>query len=268
MTQSFAWWCFANRGVDDKTLLRQAARIGYHGVELLPETLWPTAMDQGLRIVAVGGHQSIASGLNRPENAGRIADELVHRLDQAAEWQIPVLVCFAGNRAGLDDDTGLRQCAETLSRIAPHAEQAGVILAIELLNSRVDHPDYQFDRLCWGVRLCEETGSPSVKILCDIYHLQVMEGDVIRRIRQASGHIAHYHTAGNPGRGEPDGSQELNYPAIYRSIAETGFSGAIAHEFLPQGPPLAALKRAYESCQTATAACDGTLSERSRPPTA
>lgn len=249
MKQSFAWWCFANRGVDDDSLLRQAARIGFRGVELLPEPVWPLAIDQGLRIVAVGGHQSIASGLNRPENADRIVYELKRRLDQAVEWKIPVLICFAGNRRELDDDTGLRQCAETLTR---QAEQSGVTLALELLNSRVDHPDYQFDGLSWGVRLCEEVGSPSVKILCDLYHLQIMEGDVIRGIRQAAKHIAHYHTAGNPGRGEPDGSQELNYPAIYRAIAATGYAGFIAHEFLPQGSPIAALERTYEACRVAT----------------
>jgi hydroxypyruvate isomerase len=249
--QSFAWWCFANHGVEDAALLAQAARIGYRGVDLAGESLWPIARDRGLQIVAVAGHQSIAEGMNRPEHADRIVDEVNRRLEQAVEWQIPVLICFAGNRAGLDDESGLRQCAETLSRLAGQAEQAGVVLALELLNSRVDHPDYQFDRLSWGVRLCEEAGSPAVKILCDLYHLQIMEGDVIRRLQQAAPHIAHYHTAGNPGRGEPDDSQELNYRAIYRAISATGYSGSIAHEFLPQGDPVAALERTYETCRDA-----------------
>ncbi len=249
--QSFAWWCFANRGVEDITLLRQAARIGYCGVDLLGDSLWPLARDHGLRVVAVAGHQSIGAGLNRPENAERIVGELKHRIDQANKWRIPVLVCFSGNRRGLDDEQGLLQCVETLSRVSSHAEAAGVSLALELLNSRVDHPDYHFDHLSWGIRLCEKAGSPAIKILCDLYHLQVMEGDVIRRVRQAASHIAHYHTAGNPGRVEPDESQELNYPAIYRAISATGYSGAIAHEFLPQGDPIAALERAYACCRAA-----------------
>ncbi len=249
--QSFAWWCFANRGVMDTMLLREAARIGYCGVDLLHEPLWPLARDHGLRILAVAGHQSIGAGLNRPENSERIVGELKHRIDQANTWEIPVLICFSGNREGLDDESGLLQCVETLSRIASHAEAAGVTLALELLNSRVDHPDYQFDHLSWGIRLCEEAGSHAVKILCDLYHLQVMEGDVIRRVQQAAKHIAHYHTAGNPGRGEPDDSQELNYPAIYRAISETGYAGAIGHEFLPEGDPVAALERAHECCRAA-----------------
>ena len=249
--QSFAWWCFSNRGVEDATLLAEAARIGYHGVELLNEPLWPVANDQGLKIVAVAGHQSIGAGLNRPENADRIVNELERLLDQAVEWEIPILICFSGNREGLDDNSGLRQCAKTLSRIAPRAEAAGVVLAMELLNSRVDHPDYQFDHLSWGARVCEEVGSPAVKILSDLYHMQIMEGDIIRRVRQSAKHIAHYHTAGNPGRGEPDDSQEMNYPAIYRAISASGYSGVIGHEFLPGGNPVAALDRAHACCRAA-----------------
>jgi len=249
--QSFAWWCFANRGVEDAELLAQASRIGYYGVDLPGESLWPLVRDHGLKIVAVAGHQSIGAGLNHPANADRIANELERRIEQAAEWKIPVLICFAGNRHGMDDDSALNQCAETLSRVAPMAEAAGVALAMELLNSRVDHPAYQFDRLSWGVRLCERVGSPAVKILCDIYHMQIMEGDVIRRIQTAASHIAHYHTAGNPGRGEPDDSQELNYPAIYRALSATGYTGTIGHEFLPNGDPVAALERAHECCRSA-----------------
>ena len=249
--QSFAWWCFSGRGLDDEPLLRQAARIGYHGVDFLHDALWPTARDHGLQVTAVRGHESIAAGLNRPEHADRIVDQLKRRIDQAVEWKIPVLICFSGNRGGLDDDTGLHQCAKTLSRLTAHAEQSGVLLAMELLNSRVDHPDYEFDSLSWGERLCDEVGSPAVKILCDLYHLQIMEGDVIRRVQRAARHIGHYHTAGNPGRGEPDGSQELNYPAIYRAISASGYHGAIGHEFLPKGDPAAALQRACDCCRAA-----------------
>jgi hydroxypyruvate isomerase len=151
----------------------------------------------------------------------------------------------------MSDEAGLWQCAETLGRVAGVAEEAGVVLAVELLNSKVDHPDYQCDRTGWGVELCRRVNSPAVKLLYDIYHMQVMEGDVIRTIRAHQGDIAHYHTAGNPGRGQPDETQELYYPAIYRAIAGTGYGGVISHEFLPAGDPLGAMERAHEECARA-----------------
>ena len=250
MKQSFAWWCFANRGVDDDDLMAGAARLGYSAVDLLDEELWPLARRHGLAVSAIVGHASLRDGLNRRENGGRIEAELRARIDRAAAANIPVLICFSGDRApDLDDAAGLEAAAETLTRVAPHAEAAGVTLALELLNSRVDHPGYMADHTAWGLRLCEQVNSPACRLLYDIYHMQIMEGDVLRTIATHHRHFAHYHTAGNPGRGEfagPAGElQELNYAAIFRAIRRTGFAGHVAHEFVPEADPLAALARAH-----------------------
>ncbi len=250
MKQSFAWWCFANRGLEPEALLAGAARIGYAGVDLLDEALWPLAARHGLAVAAVAGHGTLADGLGRRENSSRIEAELRAGIAKAAAARIPVLICFSGNRApGIDTETGLAAAAETLARVAPTAEAAGVALALELLNSRVDHPDYLADHTAWGVRLRERVNSPAVRLLFDIYHLQIMEGDILRTIARDHRHFAHYHTAGNPGRGEFGGEydleQELNYPAILRAIRRTGFDGYVAHEFIPKGDPLAALARAH-----------------------
>lgn len=244
--QAFSWWCFANRGVEPEALLSGAADIGYAGVDLIDEELWPLAKKCGLAISAINGHKTF--GLNRPENAAAIEAEIRASLAKAAQWNIPRLICFTGNRQGLNDEAGLANCAENLQRLAPLAEDAGVTLIVELFNSKIDHPDYQGDSMDFGIRLCEAVASPNVKLLYDIYHMQVMEGDVIRTIGRHHSWFAHYHTAGNPGRGQPDATQELNYPAIYRAIAQTGYRGVISHEFLPGGKPLEALRIAYQDC--------------------
>jgi hydroxypyruvate isomerase len=150
------------------------------------------------------------------------------------KWGIPTLICFSGNRGTLDDETG----AAALSKLAPAAESAGVTLVLELLNSKVDHPDYQCDRTAWGVKVCESVSSPRVKLLYDIYHMQIMEGDIIRAIQ-------HYHTAGNPGRNALYETQELNYRAIASGIAATGYEDFVGHEFIPKGEPVAALRQAF-----------------------
>jgi len=248
MKQGLSWWCFANRGVDNETLLAAAKEIGYEGVDLVGEDLWPAVKKAGLQVAAVGGHQSIADGLNRRENAVRIETELHENIAKAEKWEIPVLICFSGNRAGLDDQTGLEICAETLARVAPRAADAGVMLAVELLNSKVDHADYQCDTSAWGARLCEAVGSPAVKLLYDIYHMQIMEGDIIRTIQQRHAHFGHYHTAGNPGRGPIGDGQEINYSAVCRAIRATGYEGYLAHEFLPQGDPVEGLREAFKIC--------------------
>jgi hydroxypyruvate isomerase len=253
LRQSFSWWCFAGRGVETRELLSGAARIGFEAVEFIGEDLWPQVRDAGLAIAAAAGHGTIAQGLNRREHAGRIEQELHASLEKAVRWRIPVLVCFSGNRDGLKDAAGLDACAETLARILPAAEQAGVTLAMELLNSKVDHPDYQADHTLWGVELCRRLDSTSFKLLYDIYHMQIMEGDILRTIRDHHAHFAHYHTAGNPGRGPMDETQELRYPPIYRAIAEAGYGGYVGHEFLPNGNPLQALESAHQECVQALA---------------
>jgi hydroxypyruvate isomerase len=245
LRQSFAWWCFANRGVPAATLLAEAARLGYAGVDFLDEGLWPVARRVGLQMAAIAGHDTLTDGLNRSENAVRIKAELRVNLAKAVANGIPVLVCFSGNRANLSDTAGMETAAETLGEVAAEAERAGVTLAVELLNSRVDHPDYQGDRTAWGVALCERVGAPSVRLLYDIYHMQIMEGDVMRTIARDHRWFAHYHTAGNPGRGPLDDQQELNYPAIFRAIQRTGLAGFVGHEFIPRGDPVTALAAAH-----------------------
>ncbi len=207
----------------------------------------------GTSYLVGGGHGTIDDGLNREEHFPRIEKELQVNIAKAREWNIPVLICFSGARRGLSDEAGLEQCVKALQRLAPMAEDAGVLLAVELLNSKVDHPDYQCDHSAWGIEVCRRVASPAVKLLYDIYHAQIMEGDLIRTIREGHEFFGHYHTAGNPGRGPLDDTQEINYPAVYRAIAKTGYAGWITHEFFPEGDPLAALEKAYRDCASALA---------------
>jgi hydroxypyruvate isomerase len=251
IAQSFSWWCFTGRGVEPEALLSGAAKIGYKAVDLIEEALWPAVQNNGLSISAINGHGTIDSGLNSPQNADRIEQELRANIAKASQWNIPILICFSGSRAGLSDAEGIQYCAETLRRVAPLAAASGVTLAMELLNSKVDHRDYQCDRTAWGVDLCRQVNSPAFRLLYDIYHMQVMEGDIIRTIQNQYDFFAHYHTAGNPGRGQPDHTQELYYPAIYKAIAATGYQGFISHEFIPSIDPLAALRQAFEECRDA-----------------
>jgi hydroxypyruvate isomerase len=242
--QSAAWWCFVPQFFTPEAFVRTLAELGYTGIDLVPQEYWQLVTDHGLRITAARGHSSLTQGLNRRELHDHLEVELRANLDLAQQWNIPNLICFSGNRAGLSDAEGAAATADGLLRVAGAAEAAGVTLLLELLNSRVDHPDYQADHTAWGVQVCQMANSPAVKLLYDIYHMQIMEGDIIRTLQAAAPWIGHYHTAGNPGRHEPDESQELNYPAIIRAIAATGFSGTICHEFVPAGEPLAALRAA------------------------
>jgi hydroxypyruvate isomerase len=176
----------------------------------------------------------------------RIEREVRAAITNAKRLKIPNVLCFSGNRGGLDDVKGMEVTAGALCRLAPFAEDAGVTLALELLNSKVDHPDYQADRTAWGAQVCQAVGSPRVKLLYDIYHMQIMEGDVIRTIRAFHPLIAFYHTAGNPGRNDLDETQELNYPAILKAIKDTGYTGYIAHEFIPKADPVAAIRTVFQ----------------------
>jgi hydroxypyruvate isomerase len=229
-------------------LVRAAAAIGYEAVDLVVREHWRLVKDHGLAIAAIGGHASLTEGLNRRENHDRIEQELRANLALAACWEIANLICFSGIRNGLDDVTGAEITAEGLRRVARAAEDAGVTLVLELLNSKIDHQDYQCDRTTWGIRVCEMVGSPRVKLLYDIYHMQVMEGDIIRTIREGHAYFGHYHTAGNPGRHDLDEGQELYYPAIMHAILATGYDGYVSHEFIPRGEPVTALKAAFDRC--------------------
>jgi hydroxypyruvate isomerase len=246
--QSVAWWCFAPGLLAPKQLVHTAADIGYVAIDLAPPEHWPLIKEHGLVNSAVSGHASIADGLNRRENHDRIEREILANIRQAEQWSIPNLICFSGNRAGLGDAEGAEICAEGLRRVSHAAEDAGVTLILELLNSKIDHQDYQADHTDWGVKVCELVDSPRVMLLYDIYHMQIMEGDLIRTIRQHHEWFGHYHTAGNPGRHEIDATQEIYYPPIIQAIHATGYSGYIAQEFIPIGDPITALRDAFARC--------------------
>jgi hydroxypyruvate isomerase len=247
--QSVSWWCFVPQRMSPTDFLETVARIGYTALDLVPVDQLSTAQSYGLKIAAIGGHDSIEIGLNRRDQHERIRREIEGKLELAVRYEIPNLICFSGSRSATTSEAdGAAITAEGLAALAPLAEKAGVNLVLELLNSRVDHPGYQADHTEWGVRVCSQVNSARVRLLYDVYHMQIMEGDIIRTIQNAHPWIAHYHTAGNPGRNDLDDAQELNYPAILRAIKATGYEGYIAHEFVPKTDPAVALERTYQHC--------------------
>jgi hydroxypyruvate isomerase len=253
LRQSIAWWCYDRTDLQPHQLVRLAAEIGYSGFDLVDQQYWPLIKEHGLEVAAVNGHDSIADGLNCRANHDRIEREITAKLVLARQWGIANLIVFSGTRRGIDDEAGAEATAEGLRRVASAAEDAGVTLMLELLNSKVDHADYQADHTAWGVKVCQIVGSPSVRLLYDIYHMQIMEGDIIRTIQDNAAFFAHYHTGGNPGRHEIGASQELYYPAIARAILATGYTGYIGQEFIPTGDPAAALQEAFDACNVTTA---------------
>ena len=246
--QSIAWWCFVPEKLNPEEFVRAVAETGFAAIDLVPADYYDLVTAHGLAISSVAAHQSIPIGLNRRDQHDRIEKEIIRNLADAQKWPISNLICFSGNRDGLDDVTGAKITAEGLARVAPAAEAAGVSLVLELLNSKVDHPDYQADHTEWGVEVCQAVGSSRVKLLYDVYHMQVMEGDIIRTIRAHHDSIGFYHTAGNPGRNDLDETQELYYPAILTAIKETNYSGYLSHEFIPKGDPIAALRTVFQYC--------------------
>ncbi|GCE15297.1 hydroxypyruvate isomerase family protein [Tengunoibacter tsumagoiensis] len=246
--QSFCWWSFAPRYDSPQQLLHAAREIGYEGVELIDQSLWPLAKECGLTIVSTNGDFLIEQGWNRREHHLQLEQKLREIVQLAEQWAIPNIIVFSGNRQGLDDRQGAEITAEGLARAARIAEDAGVTLILELLNSKIDHQDYQCDRSAWGIEVCKMVNSPRVKLLYDIYHMQIMEGDLIRTIQGNHEYFAHYHTAGNPGRHELNEDQEIQYPPIMRTLLQTGYQGFVGQEFIPQGDPLVGLKQAYDLC--------------------
>ncbi|CAN5704998.1 TIM barrel protein [soil metagenome] len=245
MKTATVWWCLENL-LSPHQIINLTETLGYDGIEMAPETEWSRIAHAGLAIVSHRGHGSLEDGLNVSANHDRIERELLANIELAHTWKVPVLICFSGNRRGMTDEQGAENTAAGLLRVARAAEEAGVVLALELLNSKIDHRDYQCDRTSWGVQVIENVHSPSVKLLYDIYHMQIMEGDVIRTIQGNHQHFGHYHLAGNPGRNEPDNRQEINYPPIAEVIESTGFSGYLGMEFLPSIDPSDALRVARE----------------------
>ena len=243
--QSVCRWCYG--GIPLEKLARAVKAIGYQSVELLSPKEYLQIKPLGLTCAMIGG-ADIANGLNRKENHAKIARELRDRIEFAAAEGLPNVICMSGNRRGMGDDEGLKNCALGLKEVLKLAEEKKVNLVMEGLNSKVNHKDYMYDYTRWGVDLCKRLGSPRFKLLYDIYHMQIMEGDVIRTIRECKDYITHFHTGGNPGRHEIDESQELNYPAIVRAILETGYKGFLGQEFIPLRDPLASLAQGFHIC--------------------
>lgn len=232
-------------------LCASARSLGIQSVELLGPEEWAVPRAHGLTCAVANGPGGIAEGWNRAANHDAFLAKCETLLPLAAAAGIPNMIVFSGNRAGMSDADGLRTCAKGLERLMPLAEKSNVTIVMELLNSKVDHHDYMCDRTAWGVELCRAVRSERFKLLYDIYHMQIMEGDVIRTIREHAPYLAHFHTAGNPGRSNLDHTQELDYRGICRAIVETGFTGYLAQEFIPRGDPVAALRSAVEICDVA-----------------
>ena len=262
--QSVCRWPFAKIPIRD--FFRAVADMGLTAVDLLTPEEWPVAREFGLTCsMGSGLGGTIVDGLNDPANHDAIVKGLTEGIPRAADAGVPNLITFFGNRRG---SSGRRRRSPTpiaaLRRVAPVAEKHGVTVCVELLNSKVDHKDYQGDRTPYGVAVVSQVGSPRVKLLYDIYHMQIMEGDVIRTIRDNQQWIAHYHTGGVPGRHEIDETQELNYPAVFRAIRDTGFTGYVAHEFVPTRDPITVLAEAVKMgrperpdvhCRQSTTSC-------------
>ena len=245
-------WCYPKISLED--LCKAAKGIGLGSIELLGPDDWPTLAKHGLTCAMatapnIDGLGGIAKSFNRIEHHDKLVQVYSDWIPKAAAAGVQNLICFSGNRDGLDDQKGLENCAIGLKRLMPLVEKHKVNLVMELLNSKVNHKDYQCDHTAWGVELCKRVGSERMKLLYDIYHMQIMEGDVIANIRQYNPYFAHYHTGGVPGRNEIDESQELYYPAIVKAIVATGFKGFIAQEFIPKrADVLASLKQGVSIC--------------------
>lgn len=252
VNHSVCKWCYPKIALED--LCKSAKDIGLSSIELLDPPDFPTIKKYGLHCAMVSFPQKdgigrIEKSFNRLEHHDTLVEIYTQRIQQCADAGFKQLICFSGNRAGLDDETGLKNCATGLKRILPLAEKNGVTLVMELLNSRVNHKDYQCDKSAWGIALSKAIGSERFKLLYDIYHMQIMEGDVIATIKRDHQYFAHYHTGGVPGRNEIDDTQELNYPAIMRAIVATGYTGHVGQEFIPKREDkLASLKQGVKIC--------------------
>jgi len=245
LQQSVCRWCYSKIPLDD--LCAAAKRLGLVGIDLLTPKDFETAKSHGLICTMTSSHP-LTDGLCDPKYHDSSLKQINAAIEATAREGWKNVICFSGNRRGIDDRTGLANCAKALKEIAPVAEKAGVTLQMELLNSKVNHKDYMCDRSDWGVELVKRVGSDNFKLLYDIYHMQIMEGDVIRTIEKNHPYFGHYHTGGNPGRNEIDETQELNYKAIALAIAGVGFQGYFAHEFIPKRDPLTSLAQAVTLC--------------------
>ena len=246
LRQSVSRWCYGKLSLEE--LCTASKKIGLSAIDLLDENEWGTPKQFGLSCAMANGFGSIPKGFNRPDNHDKLVADAERMMPLAAAAGVPNIVCFSGNRAGMSDGEGIANCIAGLKRITPTAERVGVTLCLELLNSKVDHHDYHADHTAWGVQVVQGVGSPRLKLLYDIYHMQIMEGDVVHTIREHAQHIAHYHTGGVPGRNEIDETQELNYRRVAQAVADSGFTGFLAHEFVPRRDPITSLAQAFSIC--------------------
>jgi hydroxypyruvate isomerase len=247
LKQSVSRWCYGK--IPMPQFCKAVADMGLTAIDLLGEADWPVVREFGLVCsMGSGGGGSIADGLNVRANHDRIVGGLERLMPKAKELQVPNLITFFGNRRGMSDEEATANCIDGLNRVKKAAEETGITICVELLNSKIDHKDYQGDRTRFGVEIVKAVGSPRVKLLYDIYHMQIMEGDLIRTIRDNWDYIAHFHTGGVPGRHELDGTQEVTWRAVATAIADLKFDGYFAHEFVPTRDPLTSLREAVVLC--------------------
>lgn len=248
VNHSVCRWCYSTIPLEE--LCQAAKNIGLESIELTGPDEWPVLKKYGLTsAMPNGAGLGIEKGFNNPVYHDELVASYEAVIPKVANAGLSQIICFSGNRNGLDDEKGIENCAVGLKRLMPIAEKHKVTIVMELLNSKVNHKDYQCDRTAWGAALCDEVGSENFKLLYDIYHMQIMEGDVIATIKKYHPYISHYHTGGVPGRNEIDETQELYYPAIMKAILDTGFKGYVAQEFIPKRPDkIASLKQGVEIC--------------------
>jgi hydroxypyruvate isomerase len=248
LKQSVSRWCYEKIPLDE--LCTFAAKIGLQGIDLLHPADYDVPRRHGLRCTMgyAADVMTIPDGLNRRENHTAIEQAFRTGIPLAAKSGVPNVIAFSGNRRGMSDEEGTANTIAGLNRVKRIAEDNGVTICVELLNSKINHPDYMADHTAWGVRVMEEVNSPRVRLLYDIYHMQIMEGDLIDTIRKNIRWIGHFHTGGVPGRHELNDTQEVNWHAVASGIADLGFQGYLAHEFVPQGDPLPALEQAVRIC--------------------
>ncbi len=252
INHSVCQWCYNFIPLEE--LCQAVKEIGFGAIDLIAPKDWPMLQKYGLfsSMCYHGGNVSLTNGFNNKTYHEQLIKDYTEVIPLMVKAGYKNVICFSGSRNGMDDETGLKNCIEGLQKILPLAEKNGIIIQMELLNSKVDHKDYMCDRTPWGVELCKRLGSENFKLLYDIYHMQIDEGDVIRTIKNNHQYLGHYHTAGVPGRHEINESQELYYPAIMKAIVETGFKDYVAQEFIPTGKEnkdkLAALKQAVMTC--------------------
>ena len=245
--QSVSRWCYAKMPLDE--LCEKGATMGLKAIDLLNEDEWEVPGRYGLVCsMGYGGGGEIRIGMNRVENHAKIEAAFRKSIPRAAKLGVVNVITFSGNRGGMSDEEGMKNTIACLNRVKKIAEDNGVTICMELLNSKVDHKDYMCDHTAWGVRVMEAVKSPRVKLLYDIYHMQIMEGDLIRSVTENIEWLGHFHTGGVPGRHELDDTQEVNWAGVMRAIAATKFTGFVAHEFLPTRDPMKSLREAVELC--------------------